>query len=128
MTDKSSIVVLGVPDLDKDEIDLFNEIGNAIYQSNRQLVTTKSKGVGAAVHDGFRKAGGTTEWLPHGEIPDHDRVLVFGDQHFQKRLDEAVPDWRDRGWDFYQRHQFAEFWALLVGYIALRSRPKSGDG
>lgn len=128
MTEKSSIVVLGVTDLNKEETDLFEEIGRAIYHSNRQLITTQSKGVGKAVSDGFRDSGGKPIWLANKEVPDHDRVLIFGDNAFQSKLDEAVPDWQDRGWLSVHRNDFFEFWKMLVEYIANRTRSKSGDG
>lgn len=120
----STIVVIGISKLDKEQDEAVRDIGRAIAHVGKQLVTTKAPGVASAAAAGFKLAGHRATFLQQGEVPPKEaEVVVIADNDFLTKLAERLPDYTDRGWVIVHTNDLFDFHLKLLQVLTEQDRP-----
>ena len=98
---KRKLYVLGSTKLDEDQREAIQDFGQAIFLTDRQLVTAEGvAGVAATVAEAYTAMGGTVEYITKGEVPDSKDVVILANEDYANRVKNKVGDWAAHGWLF----------------------------
>lgn len=129
-TPARTITVFGKKKLTPDEQVLLEEIGWALYYTNRQLYVAAAEGTSATVAAGYRRAGGTPTIRRAGDAspPDTPTIVVL-DAALVLELDDVLPGWDTRGWILISDAKTLTFvHEHLTHHARQRLAGGSGDG
>lgn len=121
-----SIIVLGKTTTTPSEADALHTFGWGLAELDQELLTTKSKGVAAAVTAGYVSAGRKPKELAKGALP-HQEVVIFTDDALERLLDQRDPNWRDREWLIVTPDLFDTFFSVYLACLAELGTNLIGD-
>lgn len=119
----STIVVIGTTHLDKDQDEAVRDLGRAIAHVGKTLITTKAPGVASAVAAGYQLSGKKATYLKAGTAPETENVVVLGNNDFLTKLEDRLPDYRDRGWLIIHINDLFDFHLKLLQVLSEQNRP-----